>query len=120
MVQLNINFSVFRGDLFLWQASLTTFDQEIFSQFELHTLNFFIKLCSICNNWTIFLFLLSKQKTFSGIIFSVSFFFAKNLYICRDFATFNFANCRPRQTYFITSDFFSERSFTYTPNLACR
>ena len=74
MVQLNINFSVFRGDLFLWQASLTTFDQEIFSQFELHTLNFFIKLCSICNNWTIFLFLLSKQKTFSGIIFSVNFF----------------------------------------------
>ena len=133
MVQLNINFSVFRGDLFLWQASLTTFDQEIFSQFELHTLNFFIKLCSVCNNWTIFLFLLSKQKTFSGIIFSVNFFFAKNLAgllqgylqgfcraICRAFATFNFANCRPRQTYFITSDFFSERSFTYTPNLACR
>ena len=61
-----------------------------------------------------------KTKNVFWDHFFCEFFFAKNLYICRDFATFNFANCRPRQTYFITSDFFSKRSFTYTPNLACR
>ena len=108
LAQPNTNLSVFRENLFSWRASLTIFDKDPFSRLVLHTLNFFNKLYSICNNWTIFVFLLSNKKILLGLLFLWKIFFTKNIYICRHFA--------------ITSSrqIFLAHNFSYAPSLVCR